>query len=141
MTDSYYKHQFSVTENILDENDHANNVAFIQWMQDVAVLHSRDSGCTQATRAAGATWVVRSHKIEYLRPALQGDILSVFTWVVNFRRAISLRKYKFVRQKDNSVIARGETHWVFVDIKTGRPATIPDEVRQAFHLIPEDQEP
>lgn len=137
----FYTHEFTVSEGILDENGHANNVAYVQWMQDIAVLHSNDSGCTRATRAAGAIWVARSHRIEYLRPAFLGDTLSAFTWVVNFRRAISLRRYKFVRQRDKTLLAKGETDWVFVDAKTSRPIRIPEEVRKAFQLVPEDQEP
>jgi len=137
----FYKHEFAVSQDTLDENGHANNVAYVQWMQDIAVRHSNDSGCTQATQAAGAIWVVRSHQIEYLRPAFLGDIVSAFTWVVNFRRAISLRRYKFVRQKDNSLLARGETDWVFLNAKTRRPITIPVDVRKTFHLVAEDQEP
>jgi acyl-CoA thioester hydrolase len=123
-----YQHELRVPENTVDENGHVNNVVYIQWMQDVAVLHAEAAGCTQATRSAGATWVVRSHTVEYLRPAYIGDILAVLTWVVNCRRVRSLRRYKFFRPKDNSVIARGETEWVFVDAKTGRPMTIPEEV-------------
>jgi acyl-CoA thioester hydrolase len=136
-----YTQEFVVSEDTLDENGHANNVAYVQWMQDIAVRHSNDSGCTQATQAAGAIWVVRSHQIEYLRPAFLGDIISASTWVVNFRRAISLRRYKFVRQKDNNVLARGETDWVFLNAKTRRPITIPEGVRKIFHLVGEDQEP
>lgn len=136
-----YTHEFIVSEGTLDENGHANNVAYVQWMQNIAVLHSRDAGCTRATQAAGATWVVRSHQIEYFHPAFLGDTLSVLTWVVNFRRAISLRRYKFIRQKDDSVLAKGETNWVFVDAKTGRPITIPEEVKKTFQLVTEDQEP
>jgi acyl-CoA thioester hydrolase len=136
-----YTHEFIVSEGTLDENGHANNVAYVQWMQDIAVLHSRDAGCTRATQAAGATWVVRSHQIEYFHPAFLGDTLSILTWVVNFRRAISLRRYTFIKQKDKSVLAKGETNWVFVDVKTGRPITIPEEVRKTFQLVTEDQEP
>ncbi|MDQ7786746.1 MAG: acyl-CoA thioesterase [Thermodesulfovibrionales bacterium] len=136
-----YQYEFTVPENTVDENGHVNNVVYIQWMQDVAVLHAEETGCTRATRSAGATWVVRSHTVEYLRPAYIGDTIAVLTWVVNFRRVRSLRRYKFVRPKDNVVIARGETDWVFVDGKTGRPLTIPDEVKNTFELVAEDQEP
>ena len=136
-----YTREFVVSEGILDENGHANNVAYVQWMQDIAVLHSNDAGCTRATREAGAIWVARSHQIEYLRPAILGDTLSVSTWVVNFRRAISLRRYKFIRQKDKSILAKGETSWVFVNAKTRRPTTIPEDVRKTFQLVTEDQEP
>ncbi len=80
-------------------------------MQDVAILHSDATGCTAATEAIGATWVARSHWIEYLRPALAGDRIVVFTWVAGMRKVRSLRKYRFVRAVDGEVLARGETDW------------------------------
>jgi acyl-CoA thioesterase FadM len=44
-------------------------------------------------------------------------------------------------QKDSSVLAKGETDWVFVHAKTNRPMKIPEGVRKTFQLITEDQEP
>lgn len=136
-----YRHEFAVAENALDRNGHVNNVIYVQWMQDAATLHADAQGCTAATRSAGAAWVVRSHKIEYLRPAFAGDNVAALTWVVNFRRVASLRKYKFVRTSDNIVLARGETDWVFVDARTGRPRIIPDEVIETFGPLDPDAEP
>ena len=136
-----YRHEFTVPSEAIDGNGHVNNVAYVQWMQDVAVRHSDASGCTQAARDAGATWVVRKHSVEYLRPAFEGDPITVLTWVTNFRRALSLRKYKFIRTSDNTVLSRGETDWVFVDAVTNRPRSIPQEVKGAFTTLAQDQEP
>ena len=136
-----YRYDFTVSLEAIDGNGHVNNVAYVQWMQDVAVRHSEASGCTQASRDAGATWVVRKHSVEYLRPAFEGDPITVMTWVSNFRRALSLRKYKFIRTSDNMVLSMGETDWVFVDAASGRPRVIPLEVKDVFTLVPTDQEP
>jgi acyl-CoA thioester hydrolase len=136
-----YRYEFTVSSEVIDGNGHVNNVAYVQWMQDVAVLHSDASGCTQASRDAAATWVVRKHSVEYLRPAFEGDLVTIMTWITNFRRALSLRKYKFIRAADNAVLSRGETDWVFVDALTGRPRIIPQEVKNAFILVPQDHEP
>jgi acyl-CoA thioester hydrolase len=91
--------------------------------------------------AAGAAWVVRSHKIEYLKPAFAGDEVAALTWVANFRRVRSLRRYKFLRKRDNTLLARGESDWVFVDARSGRLRTIPQEVMEAFPLVSVDEEP
>jgi len=136
-----FRYDFTVSSEAIDGNGHVNNVAYVQWMQDVAVRHSETSGCTQAARDAGATWVVRKHTVEYLRPAFEGDPITVMTWVTHFRRALSLRKYKFIRTSDNTVLSRGETDWVFVDTATGRPRIIPREVKGAFTLVSQDREP
>ena len=130
-----------VTADVVDRNGHVNNVAYIQWLQDAAVSHARASGCMAATAAAGATWVVRSHYIEYLAPAFAGDTLTVQTWVVNFQKVRSLRKYKIIRAADQTVVARAETDWVFVNAKTGRPITIPDEVKNTLPVVAKEMEP
>ncbi len=66
--------------------------------------------------------------------------MAVLTWVTNFRKVRSVRKYKFVRTTDNAVIAEGETDWVFVDATTGRPKSIPKEVSSLFELVSQDCE-
>jgi len=130
-------YELTVPESAIDANGHANNVEFVRWMQSAAVAHADAAGCTAATRAAGATWVVRSHRIEYRRPALAGDRVRVLTWVADFRRAFSLRKYRFVRAADDVVLAEGETDWVFVDVQSGRPKSIPEAVRAMFDISPD----
>lgn len=140
-TNGIYRHEFTVPPASVDGNGHVNNVEYVRWMQDVAVMHSDSVGCTRATQEAGATWVARSHRIEYLRPAFAGDRLAVLTWVCNFRKVRSTRRYKFLRTTDDAVLAEGETDWVFVDSKTGRPRSIPEGVSSVFELIPEDRTP
>jgi acyl-CoA thioester hydrolase len=132
--------EIKVTAAVVDRNSHVNNVAYIQWLQDAAVRHARESGCMAATTAAGATWVVRSHYIEYLSPAFAGDTLTMQTWVVNFQKVRSLRKYKIIRGHDQAVVARAETDWVFVNAKTGRPMTIPDEVKSTLPVVGKEME-
>ena len=89
----------------------------------------------------GASWVVRSHHIEYLRPAFADDRIEASTWIVNFSRVRSLRRYKFVRPSDGVVLARGETDWVFINAETGRPCSIPEEIKAAFTLVPDERTP
>lgn len=136
-----YEFQIEATPADVDRNGHVNNVVYIQWMQDAAVAHARASGCTKASQAAGATWVVRTHHIEYLSSAYAGDKITIFTWPANFQRVRSLRKYKFVRAKDQVMIARAETDWVFVNATTGRPQSIPPEVRATLPVVSADMEP
>ena len=136
-----YRHDFTVSKETVDENGHVNNVEYIRWMQEAAISHSDKQGCTQSTKAIGATWVVRTHRIEYFRPAFAGDPIAVLTWVSDFRKVRSLRKYKFIRVRDNALLAEGETDWVFVDAASGRPRAIPKEVSGVFEVVPEEREP
>jgi acyl-CoA thioester hydrolase len=134
-----YSYEFVIPPSAVDQNGHVNNVMYVQWMQDAAVLHYEAMGGTQpTTRAIGATWVVRSHMVEYLNPAFAGERIRVQTWVTNLRRVRSLRRYRFIRAADEQLLVRGETDWVFVDIKSGSPRAIPAEVAGLFTLVPDE---
>jgi acyl-CoA thioester hydrolase len=134
-----YTYEFTVEKGALDENGHVNNVTYIQWMQDAAVQHYQSIGGVKPTMALKATWVVRSHHVEYLRPAYAGDVIEVQTWVVDIRRVRSLRRYRFIRKTDGKQLVKGETDWVFVDAASGVPRLIPKEVTELFTLVPDKQ--
>ena len=132
-----YTLQFTIPDTAIDQIGHVNNVMYVQWMQDIAVSHYEFLGGTAPMRAVGAIWLVREHHLEYLLPAYAGERIEAQTWVVNIRRVRSLRKYRFVRKSDGQLLVRGETDWVFVDTKSGRPRRIPEEVIKVFTLLPE----
>src|SRR4051812_46828271 len=143
-----HTYSFSVPPSAIDANGHVNNVAYIQWMQDAAIAHADAVGCTAMTKALNATWVVRSHTIQYRLPAFLGDRITVKTWIADCRSVSSRRKYEFYRDPvpptflsatPNStnptspepptpqptpppaLLARGETDWVLLDLPTLHP--------------------
>jgi len=127
-----YSKTIAVPETVIDENERVNNVAYVQWMQDIAIEHYSSIGGIAPTQHIGATWVARSHLIEYLMPAFAGEEIEIRTWIESVRRVRSLRKYEFVRKSDGKVLVKGETDWVFVDAQTGSPRAIPNEVIEIF---------
>jgi len=127
-----YSKTIAVPETVIDENGRVNNVAYVQWMQDIAIEHYSSIGGASPMQKIGATWVARSHLIEYLMPAFAGEEIEIRTWIESVRRVRSLRKYEFVRKSDGKVLVKGETDWVFVDAQTGSPRAIPNEVIEIF---------
>jgi acyl-CoA thioester hydrolase len=138
LNEPIYPYEFTIPDEAVDENGHVNNVMYVQWMQDAAVRHYEAMGGRQITIDLGATWVVRSHTVEYLRPAFAGERIKVLTWVVNMRRVRSLRRYQFIRVQDEELLVRGETDWVFVDAKDGSLRKIPQQVADLFTLVPDE---
>ncbi len=130
-----YRYQFKIPQDSIDANGHVNNVAFVRWMQDAAVRHFEALGGTPYMEQLRATWVVRSHRIQYLAPAFADEEIEVRTWVANVRRVRSLRRYEFARPSDDRLLVRGETEWVFVDASDGRPILIPEQI---IRLFPKD---
>jgi len=136
-----YHHTLTVPKSALDGNGHVNNLIYLRWMLDAAEGHSEAVGCTAMLEQTDLTWVVRSHHVEYLRPAFAGEMLTVLTWIANKNRAKSKRKYKIIRDSDNAVLTRGETEWVIINENTGRPRMIPKTLAALFDTVPKEQEP
>ena len=136
-----YVRDVTVTRDAIDVNGHVNHLEYLRWMQDVAVEHSAARGWPlERYQATGTGWVVRSHSIEYLRPAFAGDRLSLLTWVADLRPRSSLRRYRVWRASDRQVLAQAETLWVFVDLASGRARAIPGELRSSFEVVSEPDE-
>lgn len=136
-----FTREHTVVESDIDIQGHVNNLRYLKWMQDVAVAHSTAQGWSMQRYAAeGMGWVVRSHTITYKRPAFLGEVLTTCTWIAGFSPRMSPRKYLFWRAADRCVLAEAETMWVFVDLKTGRPTKVPDELRAAFEIVEDEGE-
>ena len=132
-----FRQEIVVTKDAIDAFGHVNNQRYVAWMQKVATAHSAANGWPmERYLQTGAAWVVRSHFIEYLRPAFAGDQVEIFTWAASLALREVTRKYAFRRV--DQLLARAETKWVYVDIKSGRPKRIPEELLASFEAVPDD---
>jgi len=132
-----FRQEIAVTDEAIDAFGHVNNQRYVAWMQEVATAHSAANGWPmERYLQIGAAWVVRSHFIEYLRPAFAGDALAIRTWASSLALREVVRKYSFLRA--GQILARAETRWVYVDIKSGRPKRIPEELLASFEAVPDD---
>ena len=130
-----FDYPHTVTHEDIDDLGHAGNYHYVKWMQHAAIAHSTANGWSpQRYDELGAGWVIRSHKIIYLKPAFEGDEVIITTWVASVRAAASIRKYE-IRNTVGVILARAETEWVFVNYEKQRPIRIPAEVAACFELV------
>src|SRR3954451_3953296 len=126
-----------VGDDDIDMLGHASNIAYVRWVQDVAVGHSAAVGLDmEGYSLLGAVFVVRRHEIDYLRPVVRGEVLQLRTWIDSAFAAKCHRATEIVRAASGDsprvVVARAMTTWGYVELATGRPTRIPDSVRVAF---------
>jgi len=128
-----FEFEHTVEEDEIDALGHVNNLAYLRWMQDAAIAHSAACGWpTKRYLEVGAGWVVRSHNIEYRSPAVFNDTIVVQTWVADFKKVTSRRRYDIVRPADEATLATAETNWAFIGFEHQVPRRIPAEVIAAF---------
>src|SRR5438874_1376473 len=68
-----FDHPVRVEDADIDANGHANNVAYLRWVQEAAVAHW--SAVVEPGATANLSWVVVRHEIDYERPAYRDDAL------------------------------------------------------------------
>jgi acyl-CoA thioester hydrolase len=131
-----FLHPHRVRDEEIDILGHANNLAYLKWMQSAALAHSAAQGWpSERYQALRAGWVVRSHTIKYSRSAMPGEEIVVRTWVADMKRFSSTREYRIERAVDGALLARAATQWAFVDFATGALARIPPEVIGSFEVV------
>ncbi|MGA7123022.1 MAG: acyl-CoA thioesterase [Polyangiaceae bacterium] len=128
-----YVLELVVSDDDIDLLGHASNIAFVRWIQDAALAHSAAVGFDlDAYRRLGAIFVVVRHEVDYMRPAMRGDVIDARTWISSVMVAKCERTTELVRKSDGRLLARARTTWGFVDLARGRPRRIDKELLVAF---------
>ncbi len=114
----------------LDPVGHVNNAAYMTFLEECGIGMAQFYGWPMARMIeTGFGIVARNYRIEYLQPALMDDELELATWVSDVRRISAVRHYT-IRRAAGELLVRARAHWVWVDLKNGRPIRVnPDFLR------------
>ncbi|HEY0050025.1 MAG TPA: acyl-CoA thioesterase, partial [Pyrinomonadaceae bacterium] len=66
-----YSHTFRVRAGDIDEQGHVNNVAYVRWIQEIAVAHWFHA--TLPAQQAKVVWVVLRHEVDYKRQSFENE--------------------------------------------------------------------
>ncbi len=139
LPEGIYRETFEVTAGDIDVLQHVNNRVYLRWIETVATNHSAKKGYdARKYLEMGSVWVAREHWIEYLRPCVLGDQVTVYTWVEATDESRCLRRY--VMTKAGKVVCNAATEWDFISFATKRRTAIPPALLDAFRLIPAGDE-
>lgn len=94
-----YKTQLRVRYHEMDALGHVNNAVYQHYLEQAAIEHSEYLGLNlDRYRELGGWFIMRRVEIDYLRPAIAGDILEVTTWVHEMRALVLSVATKFVNR-------------------------------------------
>ena len=125
-----YSYTQKVEQEHIDELNHVNNVVYVQWIQDAAVKHWNIVAPESVKE--NFVWVIVRHEIDYKKPAILHDELLIETRVLDAQSITSWRQVKIFRKKDMQLLVESKTNWCMIDVKTQRPARIPEEIKTVF---------
>lgn len=123
-----FSHSFRVEKNDIDEQGHVNNVAYVRWIQDVAVAHWFHA--TGAEQQAKVVWVVLRHEVDYKRQAFENEEINATTWVGEWT-AVTCERFTEIR-RGADLLVRSRTIWCMLDRQTSKPTRISAELKELF---------
>jgi acyl-CoA thioester hydrolase len=124
--------QIAILPEDIDEQGHVNNVVYVRWIQEVATAHWRTAA--PAPDQAKLGWVVVRHEIDYKRQAFLHDQIIARTWIGTAARRAFDRHTEILRASDRKVLAVSRTVWCPIDLATGKPTDVSDDVRGRFSV-------
>jgi YbgC/YbaW family acyl-CoA thioester hydrolase len=77
-------------------------------------------------------WVIRETEFRFLRPLRHNDTFDFTIWLANWQRVRGTRCFELKLKESGDVIAQGMQQVVCMDAKTGRPASLPEDVIDRF---------
>ena len=113
----------------IDELGHVNNAVYVRWIQTVATAHWQ--AVARPADIARYVWVVTRHEIDYLRPTLAGESLTLTTWV-GMPKGARFDRLVEISSATGRVRVRATTIWALIDQATGRAVRVPPEVAAPF---------
>jgi len=123
-----FSHSFRVENDDIDELGHVNNVAYLQWVQDIAVAHWNAAATDEQKERF--IWVVVRHEIDYKKPAFAGEEVTVETRVGEWT-AVTCERFTEVRRGD-TMLVMARTLWCMFDRQKNRPAKIGQDLIDRF---------
>ena len=123
-----FSHSFFVVADDIDEQGHVNNVAFLRWIQDVAVAHWRHSATDEMI--AKFSWVVVRHEVDYKKQAFENEEITATTWVSEWTKVTCERFTEIHRGSD--LLVKGRTVWCMIDRETTKPTRISSDLITLF---------
>jgi len=119
-----FSHSFKVSAKDIDEQNHVNNVSYVQWIQAVAVAHW--FSVTDETMRERYTWIVLRHEIDYKKQAFENEEITATTWVGEPTR-ISWERFTEIKRSAD-LLVKAKSIWCLIDRETLKPSRITAEM-------------
>lgn len=118
----------------IDMNQHVHNSRYFDYV--LAARYDQMERCYKMSMdefiAAGFGWVVKTAYVEFKRPLVMGDVISVTTWVDELIKHGVRVQFEIVRQKTGKLACDGYFDYTMIDLKTGRGTAIPDWIAAKY---------
>lgn len=128
-----YTQHFRIRFSEIDKSGRLSMDGLLRLFQDVGYLHAQDRDLgVEFTEKTRRTWYLLSWQIHKINMPLAGEEIVIDSAIYDMSGSLA-KKSIIMKDRDGNVLACGDTMWAYVDIDTGLPAEMDEDL-----WLPED---
>ncbi len=138
--------QYRVRQDEVGANGELQVPSLLNFLQDAALHHAEEIGVSIRTmEQEGKAWVLRTIRVELVRPLIWGDVVKLQTWPTGINGLLAFRDYHLLNPA-GQICVRADSSWLMIDRARRRPIRLPADWkswnfpgRRAFKERPSDR--
>ncbi|MCB2203795.1 acyl-CoA thioesterase [bacterium] len=114
----------------VDGMGYVSNITYVRWLEDLRTLFLEKYAPLAGLLARDISPVMAQTHIDYLRPLTMQDSAHGEAWILEAGRTKWTMAFEITQ--GNIVHCRAQQKGYFINLKSGRPAPMPDEITTAY---------
>ena len=119
----------------LDVYQHVNNARYLEFLEEARWAGLENSESFHWMMARNIAFVVVNININYRRPALLGDLLTIRSSVQQLNGKSGVLSQVVTRESESDVVADAQITFVCIDLKTQKALPLEGELRDKLELM------
>ncbi|WNN49418.1 YbgC/FadM family acyl-CoA thioesterase [Siccibacter colletis] len=119
----------------LDVYQHVNNARYLEFLEEARWAGLENSESFHWMMAHNIAFVVVNININYRRPALLGDLLTIRSSVQQLNGKSGVLSQIVTRESESDVVADALITFVCIDLKTQKALPLEGELREKLELM------
>ena len=125
----------------VDSEQHMTIPALLNYFQDCCTFQSEDLGLgVDYLKEKKQAWMLNSWQVYLNRMPKLGEVIRVKTWPYAFKGFYGYRNF-ILEDQAGEICAYADTVWIFMDIATGRPLRVKEEMLNVYKPEPRMEMP
>ncbi len=128
-----YEKDFRVDFDKIDENNQMSNHGFLDFFQEIGILHSDQAGYgLKDIPTTHVAWILLNWKLKVFTRPKWNDFIHIKTWSRSMDKFHAYRDFEMY-DKDGNRIAIATSKWTLYNTQTGRITPIPQDIFGAYN--------
>ena len=120
----------------MDSLGHVNHTIYIKWMETARMHYFNACGFSDLYETQGVGPILAALEVEYKRPLVFGDTVTVRTRMTRLGRASFEMDYRLTsKSEQGALVATGTARLVVYDFKASQSVPLSDEMRSSIKVL------